>query len=388
MQQYPIAVIQYIENHLHEDPIALLFKKSPFPNYSMKEIVAQIKGRQVAAKKFPFVLEVDQFKFPNNISLQQASSENTARYKASIIQGDALCDLTGGMGIDTLIMGEEFSQITYVEPNHELCSIFDWNKRYFLDDRVDIVNDTAENYLNNNNKKYDWIYVDPSRRAEGDRFISIVNLAPNVVELQDRILAISNQYLLKLSPMQDIAELRAKIKLTERIDYVSVKGELKEILVIIGNESDAMEHRVVMISDDVKVYQYTDETTKEINYSPTLRYLYIPDVAFTKSGFHDAMAAQCDIFKLHQETNIYTSDILVADFPGRAFEVVHISGLRKKMINPYLDADKINVITKNFPLSASEVKKKLKIKDGGNKYLMAYTDVNEEKIASIAKRIY
>ena len=196
----------YINANLNSDLHSLLLKKSPFPDVSMQEIVQQIKGKQVAQKKFPFLLK-DGIIFPPQLSLEQSSSEKTAIYKSKILKGKKFIDLTSGFGIDAYYLSENFEEITLVEQNSELLQIVEHNWDV-LGKKAKFINQKLENFLNENHENFDVIYLDPARRDnQKNKVFLLEDLSPNILEIQEKLLSISKQIVIKLSPLIDLKYL-------------------------------------------------------------------------------------------------------------------------------------------------------------------------------------
>jgi len=181
-------VLDFIAQNRNTDVYKLLMQKSPFENVSMKSIVQQIQGQKVAAKKFPFLLKCNHYIYPPKVSLEQASSQQTANFKADLMEGDTFVDLTGGMGIDSFLLGNKFKECVYLEPNEQLFRSTIHNFEQLGYGQCVGENMTAEQFLSTNRKVFDWAYIDPSRRIEGNRKTSIDNYEPNIVSLKDQLL--------------------------------------------------------------------------------------------------------------------------------------------------------------------------------------------------------
>jgi len=334
-------IIDYILKNEHVDPYALALKKSPFPDVDMKVIARQIQGRKIARKKFRFLLKVDQYIYPRKESLEQASSEKTALYKSGLLEGKSFVDLTGGMGIDTYLMGKRFEECTYLEPNEALFKATKQNFEHLGFDQCETQNITCEEFLKTNKKKFDWAYIDPSRRIGGSRKISIHNYEPNVVELQSDLIKLADNILIKLSPMQSSPIIAAiDIGKTINTEY-----------------SYSFEDRVC---------------------SPELGeardYLYQPNASIVKAEMQNRYARELGLAKLHANTNLYTSDQKMENFLGRIFLVEEHIKLNKKALRKIFPEMRANVIAKNYPLNAKEIARKFGIKPGDEEYLIAYTD--------------
>ena len=383
-------VIDFIIKNEHRDPYELVLGKSPFPEIESKLLSRQIMGRKIAKKKFPFLLEKHQYRYPVKESLEQSSSEATGIYKSSILEGESFVDLTGGMGIDTYLLGKEFGSCIYLEPNEELVDLAMHNFSILGFDQCKVLKTTCEEFLETNTQKFDWAYIDPSRRIHGSRRISIHEYEPNVVELHDQLLELADNVLIKLSPMQDISECVKSLESIKKVWVIGVHNEVKELLIHLNKESkDAITISAVNIEKE-KIDDYTVDLTLSHTFedmSLLQEYIYQPNASIIKAGIQNHYAKQKDLKKLHANTQLYTQNSMVNGFFGRIYKVDQILSLNKKAIHRILPGRTVNVITKNFPLSPDELLKKLKLKSGGKRYLIAFTDIENKKVVAICDRI-
>ena len=383
-------VIDFIIKNEHIDPYDLVLGKSPFPDIDIKTLSRQIMGRKIARKKFPFLLEKDQYRYHAKESLEQSSSEATGIFKSNFLEGESFVDLTGGMGIDTYLLGRKFRSCSYVEPNLELSKLAHHNFGILNFDQCEVLNTTCEQFLETNKQTFDWAYIDPSRRISGSRRISIHEYEPNVVELQNQLLDTANNVFIKLSPMQDISECVKSLDCIHRIWVISVHNEVKELLLHLNKEPKAEKTiSAVNIKKDK-----TDNLTVElassqpsVDLSAVQAYIYQPNASIVKAGIQNQYAQQMDLKKLHPNTQLYTQNGMIKDFFGKIYKVDHILGLNKKEIHRALPERKVNIISKNFPLSPEELSKKLKLKSGGERFLIAFTDSENKRVIAICDRI-
>ena len=367
---------KYINANLTADLHSLLLKKSPFAEVSMHEIAQQIKGKKVAQKKFPFLLR-DGIVFPPNLNLEQASSQSTAEFKAKNLKGKNFLDLTSGFGIDAYFLSQNFDQVTLVEQNTELLETVkhNWN---ILGRKANLINENLENFLQKNSQKFDLIYLDPARRdAQKNKKFLLEDLSPNLLEIQEKLGEISDEIIIKLSPLIDISYLLSVVKNVSKIEIIAVKNEVKELLVFINRKNSHTDIEIKCVNlettDPDFVFVFNDEKNAVAEYSDPQNFLYLPNNAVLKSGAFNTVAKKFKLLKLHANTHFYTSDELVKEFPGRVLEVVVIE---PKHI---LKGEKFNIISKNYPLSPDEIKKKYKISDGGKNYLI-FTQSQKGKI--------
>ena len=369
-------VQNYINANLETDLHSLLLKKSPFSEVSMQEMVQQIKGKKVAHRKFPFLLK-ENIVFPPNLNLEQASSQSTAEFKADNLNGKKFLDLTCGFGIDAYFLSRNFEEITLVEKNPELLDVVKHNWK-ILNKKATFVNENLEHFLAKNSESFDVIYLDPARRdSEKNKKFLVEDLSPNLLEIQDQLLEISSQIIIKLSPLIDISYLISVLKNVAKIQIIAVRNEVKELIVFLekARKGDDVEISCINLeSDDAEfAFQFKEEKTAVSAFSEPQQFLYIPNNAVLKSGAFNLVSQFFNGKKLHPNTHFYTSDKRIERFPGRILEINMIDSkhIRK--------GEKYNIISKNYPLSPDEIKKKYKILDGGNCYLI-FTQTQNRKI--------
>lgn len=371
----------FINANLNTDLHSLLLKKSPFLDVTMHEIVQQIKGRQVASKKFPFLLK-DDIIFPPNLNLEQTSSQATAEYKARSMKGRSFLDLTSGFGIDAYFLSQSFEEATLVEQNSELIEIVrhNWN---ILNRKANFINQNLEEFLKENEREFDVVYLDPARRDQNKNKVFLLeDLSPNLLEIHDELLKISDQIMIKLSPLIDLKYLISVLENISKIEIIAVKNEVKEVLVFIDSKqnSDKILCRCVNLESGESPFEFIfgEEESAAANYSEPEKYLYVPGNAVLKSGAFNLISERFNIKKLHPNTHLYTSNEYVKDFPGRILEIEVVDPKSIKKGEQY------NIISKNYPLKPEEIKKKYKLKDGGNQYLI-FTQSQKGKIVLKSK---
>lgn len=365
----------YINANLNTDLHALLLKKSPFPEVSMLEIVQQIKGKQVAQRKFPFLLK-EGIIFPPQLSLEQSSSEKTAVYKSEILKGKKFIDLTSGFGIDAYYLSGNFEQITLIEQNSELLEIVEhnWN---VLGKQAKFINRKLEDFLNENKETFDVIYLDPARRDQHKNKVFLLeDLSPNILEIREKLLSISKEVVIKLSPLIDLKYLISVLPDIFRIDIVALKNDVKEVIIFLNNENSGnISCNCVNLESGEPnfTFRFGDEESAKAEYSEPERFIYIPNHAILKAGVFNLISEKTGVKKLHPNTHLYTLNERINDFPGRIIEMEEIDSkqIKKK--------EQFNIISKNYPLKPEEIKKKYSLKDGGEKYLI-FTQSKKGKI--------
>ncbi|MDR2058215.1 MAG: SAM-dependent methyltransferase [Dysgonamonadaceae bacterium] len=373
---------QFIKEHLDDDIrlLALQFA-SNFRNKSdFSFIINQIAGRQQIKNKIPSWYPSDDLIYPSRLSLEQCSSEATACYKASLLSGDRFTDLTGGWGVDTAFIAPRFRYANYVEKQTGLAQIASHNFTVLGLENISVHTTDGIDYLRKMNFA-DCIYLDPARRsASGKKVTLIEDCEPDLTKIQDFLLEKAYRVLIKLSPMLDIRSALKILRYVQVIHVVSYENECKELLFELNKKTKG-EPLITCINLKQKsefqplTFNFQEEKKTNVIYTNTIGdYLYEPHASILKAGFYKGTASRFHLTKLHPGSHLYTSSKLTPHFPGRIFRVETISSLNKKEIKEMLSGiDRANISIRNFPLSVAELRKKLKLKEGGNIYLFATT---------------
>lgn len=373
---------QFIRENLNADVPTLALKKAPVGT-DVSLALRQIAARQLLQKKVPQWADNEDLLFPAHLSIEQCSSEAAARYKAGLLEGQTFADLTGGLGIDTYYISQHFQQADYVERQSELCDLARHNFAV-LDADVKVWNETAEDYLKRCESK-DCIFIDPARRDEhGRKTVSIADCTPDVAALQDSLLQKAKCVMIKLSPMLDISKALEELRHVKEVHAVAVASECKELDVVLERDYQGEVHFVcVNLMTNQPVLRFTQEEERQCQgkiADGVSHYLYEPHPALMKAGCFKLLTERYHVFKLHKNSNLYTSERLVSGFPGRIFEVEGYAPYNKKVKQTLLsDVEKASIAVRNFPLSVAELRKILKIGDGDETYLFATTLKGEEK---------
>lgn len=380
---------QYIRDNLNNDVPTLALRKAPVGT-DVSLALRQIEARQLLQKKVPEWSANEDLLFPAHLSIEQCSSEATARYKANLWEGKTLVDLTCGLGIDTYYLSQRFQETDAVERQPELCTLARHNFGV-LQTRINVHNKTAENYLEQCEPK-DCIYLDPARRdQQGRKTVSISDCTPDVVALQDLLLQKADTVMVKLSPMLDIAQALQELKHVKEIHVLSVRNECKELVFVLkhGFLGRPTLYAVNLLTQQPMVcFSHEEERDCSLRLSDGVgRYLYEPNTALMKAGCYKLLAYRFDVLKLHKNSHLYTSDSLVPDFAGRIFEVEDWTPYHKKVKQLLLPGiDHANLTVRNFPITVDTLRKTMKIKEGGDVYLFATTLRNEEKVLIKTKK--
>lgn len=382
----------FIHDHQADDVRTLALQAKKYPNVDIPTAITQIAGRQVAAEKVPSWKKIDDIWYPKHLSLEQCSSEITACYKAKLIQGRSLADLTGGFGIDCSFLAARFKSAVYIERQEELCEIAAHNFPILGLNHISVKNEDGVSYLKMMSP-VDCIFLDPARRNEhGGKTVAISDCEPNVTELEQLLLEKANKVMIKLSPMLDLSLALKELQHTQEAHIISVNNECKELLLVLG-QAPAKEvpiHCVNLSSKGEQKFTFTREQEQhsECTYTDILaNYLYEPHASLLKGGAYKSLSSAYHISKLHPNSHLYTSDILIENFPGRVFQIKGYCSFNKKEMKESLgNLEKANITIRNFPASVAELRKRTKLSDGGSTYLFATTLNNGKKLLILCEK--
>ncbi|MEK6449942.1 MULTISPECIES: THUMP-like domain-containing protein [unclassified Myroides] len=378
-------VQQYIQEQLHSDIKSLAFKKSPFTHIEMSELLTQIESKQKSKDKLPTWYATDNILFPKKLSIEQTSSEECAKYKASLVQGDSLIDLTGGFGIDCYYFAKQVKAVQHCEMQEDLSAIVAHNYTALGVDNITCHCGDSLVYLKENNKQWDYIYVDPARRNSAkEKVFFLSDCTPNVPEHLNDLFTHTNTILIKTSPLLDIHAGISELNHVKAVHIVALNNDVKELLWILekGYEGEIALVAVNLTKDEPQLFHTSLTDQAVASFHAPQQYLYEPNSAILKTGKFDAVSQQYKINKLHPHSQLYTSEALV-NFPGRSFKIQEVVPFNKQNAKTHLTNIKANVTVRNFPLKVEEIRKKWKIKDGGDVYIFFTTNLKNEKIIII-----
>ena len=370
-------VQKFIKDHQFDDPFQLSLEAKKHPSdFPAKEAIQQIQSRQKAKSKLPGWLQTKGIIFPAPISIEQCSSELTARYKSTLISGKSILDLTGGSGVDMSYFAAQFNSTTYVEPNLQLCELAQHNFKTLGINNVTIKNTLANNFLDENAGRFDLVFLDPSRRVENRKVFKIEDCSPNLYEIIPRCLHVAYSVLVKLSPLVDLTLLQKEFS-PNHIWIVGVKNEVKEILCLIQSVTKECRIEAVMLKaeSDPQEFKFVQKQENEAisEFSLPLKYIYEPNASIMKAGAFKLIGKHYGFKKLHPNTHLYTSEELIENFPGKTLTFQGTIKPNKKEIQKQFPNKTVNVLTRNYPISANQIKSKFGLKDGGEAFLIGVT---------------
>lgn len=405
--QVSTPTLDFIRQHQKDDVRQLAFLGSKYPEVDMPFALDQIRGRQMAAAKLPKWAATEGIVYPPHISMEQCSSEPTALYKAALAvrvlgsgaQGASFIDLTGGFGVDfSYIAAALGGDATYVERQAHLCEMARNNfgclelneAKVVCGDGIEVLHEL---------KSADLIFIDPARRDDvGRKVVGLADCTPNVLTLKQEMLAKARYVLVKLSPMLDWHKAVADLGDVREVHIVAVANECKELLLLLSSEPlpDGAEGVRVYCANDGEcfVWDMQDAPARIARVSLPLDVaasplnLYEPYSVLMKAGCFAALSDRYGVEMLGRNSHLFVGHRLVADFPGRKFLVKSCTTLNKRELKQSLrGVDNANIAVRNFPMSVQELRKRLKLKDGGKTYLFATTLENGEHVLFVTEKV-
>ena len=429
-----MTTAEFIQEYREKDTRQLALQSARFPDVDMPYALDQIKGWQTARRKLPTWAACDGIVYPPHLSMEQCSSEPTAQYKLNLAMewarrvdhASSMTDLTGGFGVDFSFTSCAFASATYVERNAQLCSMVEHNLPLLGIDNAKVVCADAVDYLSTLDMQT-MIFLDPARRDQhGAKTVMLADCTPDVVQLLPQLLKKSRFTMLKLSPMLDWHKAVEDLQGTVReVHIVSVGGECKELLLVLSEEieselkvfcadleagggsgeaglssgssssscsslsSEPSSPRTPSLS--ASLFVYTPGSSRPAPNSKfktqSSKFLHEPNASIMKAGCFDELAAAYGVSPVSRNSHLFLSAEPVDGFPGRSFSIERVTTLNKRELRQALAGiEKANIATRNFPLSVAELRKRLKLKDGGDVYIFATTTAEDEHLLLISHK--
>lgn len=383
------AIQDFINQNIEVDVNRLALQKNKFPDTDYTAILHQIAAKQKAKSKLPTWFDAKNILYPSKISVEQTSSEKTAEYKSQWVSGELLMDLSGGFGVDDFYFTQKVKQVIHCEINAELSQIVKHNFEQLKAFNIQCFSGDSYDILKAQKPKLDWIYIDPSRRNEAKgKVFMLKDCLPNVPENLDFYFDFAPNIMIKTAPLLDITAGLSELKNVKAIHVVALENEVKELLWILeqGYVGSTQIVTVNILKNKTETFSFEHQSEDQANIGLPQKYLYEPNAAIMKSGGFEAVSNRFRIDKLHQHSHLYTSPELI-EFPGRRFEIEHNIGYHKNDMKLFLENQKANISTRHFPDSVESIRKKWKIKDGGNLYCFFTTDANNHKIVLLCSKL-
>lgn len=379
----------FINSNLKSDLTKLILKGSPFKDITIQEIAEQIVTKSKCEHKLPSWFSTKNIYYPNKLNIEQTSSEITANYKANLLQGNSLIDVSGGFGVDSFYFAQKFKQVTHFEINKWLSEIVTHNFKQLQIKNIETYIGDGLLFLKETTQNFDWIYVDPSRRndSKGKVFL-LEDCTPNLPENLDLFFQKTTHIFIKVSPILDLTSVVNELKFVKEIHIIAIDNEVKELLLILEKNYTQLTniHTVNIQKNSVQKFKFVFKEEVNATFSEPKKYLFEPNSAILKAGGFSQISEQLKIDKLHPHSHLYTS-INYIDFPGRSFTLKHCIPYDKKLLKKLIPSKKANITTRNFPESVEQIRKKTGLKDGGIDYVFFTTDLNNNYIILICEKV-
>ncbi len=394
----------FIWQHRDDDPRQLALSANKYPNIKISEVAAHIQALQKVRSKIPTWYRAG-MEFPLALSLEQASSERTARFKASLFSGKKMVDLTGGLGVDSFFFSQQFESLTYIEQNAELLAAARHNFAQLGATNVHFEHCTAEDFLEKTKDGYDLIYLDPARRHERKgKVFQLANCSPDVLKIKDLMLKRSPRVLLKTAPLLDLKLATEQLGQVSKIWVVASEGDCREVLYLLERDAPlideipiqavSLESRPIRFDKPYRspsgaqtfAFSWAEEQQAVANFSSPKNFLYEPNPTILKAGAFRSFALRFGLAKLHANTHLYTSTEFRPNLPARSFVIEHVCKYDRKSVQIHVPSGKANITCRNFPDNPDQVRRKLDLAEGGDVYLFAATDAENKKVVLVCRK--
>ncbi|MEM9075477.1 MAG: class I SAM-dependent methyltransferase [Bacteroidota bacterium] len=370
--------------------MSVLLKKPLFEGISQKALVQQLESKKKAKDKLPTWFNTERIYYPPKLHIEQSSSELTADYKAGLVDGKNLVDVTGGFGVDSYSFSKKMSSVIHCEINSELSEIVQHNFNRLKVENIKCHALDGLVFLKESSSQFDWIFIDPSRRNDrkGKVFL-LKDCEPNVPNVLAELFAASKNVLVKVSPLLDISQTVNELNHVKEIHVVAVDNEVKEILFLLNanfkGETDYYAVNLYKGKKDIFKFRAKEEKDVQTDLGMPHTFLYEPNAAILKSAAFKSIGNRYGLKKLEKHSHLYTSEQLI-EFPGSRFKIKSTVPYSKSTMTSF-KAVKANVTTRNFNSSVAEIRKKYKIQDGGKDYLFFTKTLDNKYKVLICEKI-
>ena len=389
-------LIAFIRDHRNDNLDRLLLSASKYPGIDMGFVVDQIIAREKIREKLPSWGAIERLYFPSRLAAEQCSSERTAAYKRRLVKAtDVVCDLTGGLGVDSYFLSREAAKVIYIERFESYCEAARSNFHELGADNIEVWPGNSAELLSRL-PKVDCFYIDPARRGEGDkRLFALADCEPDLPALLPALWRKAPRVIAKLSPMADLKKTLEALPATVAIHILSVRNECKELLFVMEREAQVESPRIECVNfradgeEERFAYSWMDEAAASVSFAPAVAaYLYEPNASILKAGAFKRLALDWDVRPLHANSHLYTSPAARTDFPGRVFRVVSFMPFNNKLCKTLRRTiPQANITVRNFPLSVKELRAKTRIAEGGDRYLFATTMADGARALILAAKL-
>lgn len=388
----------FIQVHIGDNVADLLLQSNRYQDVDLKKVTLQIAARQKAKHKLPAWYANERLHFPPPLSVEQGSSEATARFKSSLVSGNKLIDITGGLGVDCFYISTGFKQTLYFDQQQEVAEAAAYNfEELGVTAKIKVRAEDAILALSKNPEPADWIYADPARRDDRQRKVAqLADCTPDLTEALPMLFRSAPNILVKTAPLLDIDLAVSQLGFVQEIYVTGIDRECKEVLYVLNQSPVAVVEtplRVKILNANGSVrhsFHFTRREEADItpNFAAPQKYLYEPHAAILKAGAFKSVAAQFGLAKLATNTHLYTSEKFLDEFPGRSFEVVAVGKPDARALAEFTPGGKANLTLRNFPGRVDDLRKKWRLKEGGDVYLFAAELHDGRKVVIVARKPY
>jgi hypothetical protein len=388
---------EFVAQHASADPARLVLEAHRYPHVPVREAAAQVAARQKAKAKLPSWHAQPEVLFPPSLAMEQCSSEASARFKAQLLAGQSLVDLTGGLGVDSWAFAQRFGQVAYIERQAGLCALARHNFPRLGVGHVAVHQAEAGKYLEHC-APADAVYLDPARRnLAGQKVARLADCEPDLAALWPQLAQKTAQVLVKTAPLLDLAAGLAELAVfapgwAREVLVVAVDGEVKEVLYWLARPpgpAEPLVRAVNLAQGTVTEFAFarSAESAAAAPLGQPDSFIYEPNAAVLKAGAFKLVAQRFGLAKLHPHTHLYTGPQLVAGFPGRAFRLLGVAKPDRKALAAWVPGGQAHLATRNFPLSVAQLRRQLDLRDGGEVYLFATTLLDQRKVVLVGQKV-
>jgi 16S rRNA G966 N2-methylase RsmD len=385
---------RFVWEHREDDPFALALSGKQHPGLPIAYLARQVDALQKIRRKIPSWHQPG-LEFPVALSVEQASSEATARYKAGLFSGADMADLSGGLGVDTFFFARQFQQAGYIEQVPDIFAAAKHNLTALGADNVTFHLDDAARFLEGSRKKFDLLYLDPARRDERKgKVFQLADCTPNVLAIKSLLLETAPKILIKTAPLLDISQAVQQLENVSKIWVLEYEGECREVLYLLERAAPAAAQvPIFAISLDATgkalhsfEFSVESEQAARVDYAEPSGFLYEPMPSILKAGAFKSFSRHFGLNKLHPNTHLYCSGNLIPNLPARSFRIDAVCKYDKKAVTSFIAGGKANISTRNFPDNTAQVRNKLALKDGGDVFVFACTNCAGEKVLIVCTK--
>lgn len=370
--------------------MSVVLKSPYFEGVSAQELAQQIESRKKCQDKLPTYYRTPKIYYPKKLHIEQASSEITAGYKATLVHGKTMVDLTGGLGVDTYFFAKKMELVLHCEIDVGLSQIARHNFDVLDMPNIKTHPGNGLDFLERSGECFDWVFIDPSRRNEQQKKVFLLaDCIPNVPEHLESLFQKTDRILLKTAPLLDLSKGVEDLQFVKSIHVVAVQNEVKELLWVLDKShlGDVEIKTANFSNSGVSFFNFllADEKKAVPGFAMPMHFLFEPNAAILKSGAFKTVGNRFQLHKLHEHTHLYTSNIQVS-FPGRVFHIEEVIPYKKRNLQK-LKGRQANITIRNFPESVATLRKKFGIKEGGYTYLFFTKNIQGEYCVLVCAKI-